>query len=227
MAYSNQTANYGLPQYVGSDLATWQDNTEAWAKVDAAMQANKLAAQAASTAAGQAQATANAAQSAAGAANSKAQDVADSLVFSVNALSATANVNSTQASKLVTSDIIGVMSFSMSTVEKSSITTFSADASTTGVTVYTTPNNIFSLPMSTGADSSKRFYIGSVPCFISRSGTLTLITGVLVGYWDGSKTNVFIGISNSTYTGLQATDSIICFVNSSWALTGSIISVSA
>lgn len=227
MAYSNQTANYGLPQYVGSDLATWQDNTEAWAKVDAGMQANKTAAASASTAAGQAQAAASAAQSTASAADTKAQTVANSLVFSFNTMSATANVSSTQASKLVASDIIGVLSFSMSTVQKSSITTFSADASTTGVTVYTTPNNVFSLPVSTGADSDKRLYIGSVPCFISRSSDLTLITGVLLAYWDGSKTNIFIGISSSTYTGLQNTDSIICFVNSAWGLTGDVISVSA
>lgn len=40
MAYSNTTEFYSLPQYEITDKAVWQDNTEAYAKIDTALHTN-------------------------------------------------------------------------------------------------------------------------------------------------------------------------------------------
>lgn len=73
MAHTNETTNYNLPQFVGSDKPAWlTDVNQAFAAIDAGMGANRTAAQQANTAAASAQDTANAASSAASTAGSTA-----------------------------------------------------------------------------------------------------------------------------------------------------------
>lgn len=74
MAHTNQTANYELPQFIGSDKPAWLvDFNQAMSAIDTAMKSNQTAAGTAATAAAQAQTSADTANSAATAAGATAQ----------------------------------------------------------------------------------------------------------------------------------------------------------
>lgn len=73
MSHTNKTTNYDLPQFIGTDKASWLgDLNPAFLAIDAGMQANKVAAQAAEVSAGEASALAQSANSVANSANSSA-----------------------------------------------------------------------------------------------------------------------------------------------------------
>lgn len=73
MSHTNKTPNYELPQFIGTDKASWLgDLNPAFLAIDAGMQANKVAAQAAEVSAGEASALAQSANSVANSANSSA-----------------------------------------------------------------------------------------------------------------------------------------------------------
>ena len=73
MSHTNKTPNYDLPQFIGTDKASWLgDLNPAFLAIDAGMQANKVAAQAAEVSAGEASAIAQSANSVANSANSSA-----------------------------------------------------------------------------------------------------------------------------------------------------------
>lgn len=73
MSHTNKTPNYDLPQFIGTDKASWLgDLNPAFLAIDAGMQANKVAAQAAEVSAGEASALAQSANSVANSANSSA-----------------------------------------------------------------------------------------------------------------------------------------------------------
>lgn len=73
MSHTNKTPNYDLPQFIGTDKASWLgDLNPAFSAIDAGMQANKVAAQAAEVSAGEASALAQSANSVANSANSSA-----------------------------------------------------------------------------------------------------------------------------------------------------------
>lgn len=73
MSHTNKTPNYDLPQFIGTDKASWLgDLNPAFLAIDAGMQANKVAAQAAEVSAGEASAMAQSANSVANSANSSA-----------------------------------------------------------------------------------------------------------------------------------------------------------
>ncbi|UWI17460.1 MAG: hypothetical protein [Bacteriophage sp.] len=77
MSHTNKTPNYDLPQFIGTDKASWLgDLNPAFLAIDAGMQANKVAAQAAEVSAGEASALA---QSANSVANSAINSVANAL----------------------------------------------------------------------------------------------------------------------------------------------------
>lgn len=64
MSHTNKTPNYDLPQFIGTDKASWLgDLNPAFLAIDAGMQANKVAAQAAEVSAGEASALAQSANS--------------------------------------------------------------------------------------------------------------------------------------------------------------------
>ena len=70
MSHTNKTPNYDLPQFIGTDKASWLgDLNPAFLAIDAGMQANKVAAQAAEVSAGEASALAQSANSVANSAN--------------------------------------------------------------------------------------------------------------------------------------------------------------
>lgn len=73
MSHTNKTPNYDLPQFIGTDKASWLgDLNPAFLAIDAGMQANKVAAQTAEVSAGEASALAQSANSVANSANSSA-----------------------------------------------------------------------------------------------------------------------------------------------------------
>lgn len=73
MSHTNKTPNYELPQFIGTDKASWLgDLNPAFLAIDTGMQANKVAAQAAEVSAGEASALAQSANSVANSANSSA-----------------------------------------------------------------------------------------------------------------------------------------------------------
>lgn len=73
MSHTNKTPNYDLPQFIGTDKASWLgDLNPAFLAIDAGMQANKVSAQAAEVSAGEASAMAQSANSVANSANSSA-----------------------------------------------------------------------------------------------------------------------------------------------------------
>ncbi|UWH93240.1 MAG: hypothetical protein [Bacteriophage sp.] len=73
MSHTNKTPNYDLPQFIGTDKASWLgDLNPAFLAIDAGMQANKVAAQAAEVSAGEASALAQSANSVANSANNSA-----------------------------------------------------------------------------------------------------------------------------------------------------------
>lgn len=73
MSHTNKTPNYDLPQFIGTDKASWLgDLNPAFLAIDAGMQSNKVAAQAAEVSAGEASALAQSANSVANSANSSA-----------------------------------------------------------------------------------------------------------------------------------------------------------
>lgn len=64
MSHTNKTPNYDLPQFIGTDKASWLgDLNPAFLAIDTGMQANKVAAQAAEVSAGEASALAQSANS--------------------------------------------------------------------------------------------------------------------------------------------------------------------
>ena len=73
MSHTNKTPNYDLPQFIGTDKASWLgDLNPAFLAIDTGMQANKVAAQAAEVSAGEASALAQSANSVANSANTSA-----------------------------------------------------------------------------------------------------------------------------------------------------------
>lgn len=73
MSHTNKTPNYDLPQFIGTDKASWLgDLNPAFLAIDAGMEANKVSAQSAKTSAEQASALAQSANSVANGANSSA-----------------------------------------------------------------------------------------------------------------------------------------------------------
>ena len=73
MSHTNKTPNYDLPQFIGTDKASWLgDLNPAFLAIDAGMQANKVSAQMAEVSAGEASAMAQSANSVANSANSSA-----------------------------------------------------------------------------------------------------------------------------------------------------------
>ena len=73
MSHTNKTQNYELPQFIGTDKASWLgDLNPAFLAIDTGMQANKVAAQAAEVSAGEASALAQSANSVANSANNSA-----------------------------------------------------------------------------------------------------------------------------------------------------------
>lgn len=73
MSHTNKTPNYELPQFIGTDKASWLgDLNPAFLAIDTGMQANKVSAQAAEVSAGEASALAQSANSVANSANSSA-----------------------------------------------------------------------------------------------------------------------------------------------------------
>lgn len=73
MSHTNKTPNYDLPQFIGTDKASWLgDLNPAFLAIDAGMEANKVSAQSAETSAEQASALAQSANSVANGANSSA-----------------------------------------------------------------------------------------------------------------------------------------------------------
>lgn len=73
MSHTNKTPNYDLPQFIGTDKASWLgDLNPAFLAIDTGMQANKVAAQAAEVSAEEASALAQSANSVANSANSSA-----------------------------------------------------------------------------------------------------------------------------------------------------------
>lgn len=73
MSHTNKTPNYDLPQFIGTDKASWLgDLNPAFLAIDTGMQANKVAAQVAEVSAGEASALAQSANSVANSANSSA-----------------------------------------------------------------------------------------------------------------------------------------------------------
>lgn len=73
MSHTNKTPNYELPQFIGTDKASWLgDLNPAFLAIDTGMEANKVSAQSAETSAEQASALAQSANSVANAANSSA-----------------------------------------------------------------------------------------------------------------------------------------------------------
>lgn len=73
MSHTNKTPNYDLPQFIGTDKASWLgDLNPAFLAIDTGMQANKVAAQAAEVSAGEASALAQSANSVANSANNSA-----------------------------------------------------------------------------------------------------------------------------------------------------------
>lgn len=80
MSHTNKTPNYDLPQFIGTDKASWLgDLNPAFLAIDAGMQANKVAAQAAEVSAGEASALAQSANSVANSANSSANKAIDGI----------------------------------------------------------------------------------------------------------------------------------------------------
>ena len=202
MAYSNQTANYGLPQYVGSDLATWQDNTEAWAKVDAGMQANKTAAASASTAAGQAQATASAAQSQAGAVGGQVNTLLDRLEVHGATLNYPASIQD-KARLLSYNKIMCVLKANISSNQKSSIQAFTETDSTYWIELFTSPTNVYQLE--TSAVSGDKFYLGSCVAEFNNGGTKTNYYINPSCFWDGTTTRIGLSITKTFWDGLNNT----------------------
>lgn len=73
MSHTNKTPNYELPQFIGTDKASWLgDLNPAFLAIDTGMEANKVSAQSAETSAEQASALAQSANSVANGANSSA-----------------------------------------------------------------------------------------------------------------------------------------------------------
>lgn len=80
MSHTNKTPNYDLPQFIGTDKASWLgDLNPAFLAIDAGMQANKVSAQAAEVSAGEASALAQSANSVANSANSVANRALDKI----------------------------------------------------------------------------------------------------------------------------------------------------
>lgn len=80
MSHTNKTPNYDLPQFIGTDKASWLgDLNPAFLAIDAGMQANKVAAQAAEVSAEEASALAQSANSVANSANNSANEAIDNI----------------------------------------------------------------------------------------------------------------------------------------------------
>ena len=80
MSHTNKTPNYDLPQFIGTDKASWLgDLNPAFLAIDAGMQANKVSAQAAEVSAGEASALAQSANSVANSASSSANQAIDDI----------------------------------------------------------------------------------------------------------------------------------------------------
>lgn len=80
MSHTNKTPNYELPQFIGTDKASWLgDLNPAFLAIDTGMQANKVSAQTAEVSAGEASALAQSANSVANSANSSANQAIDDI----------------------------------------------------------------------------------------------------------------------------------------------------
>lgn len=80
MSHTNKTPNYELPQFIGTDKASWLgDLNPAFLAIDTGMQSNKVSAQAAEVSAGEASALAQSANSVANSANSAANNALDKI----------------------------------------------------------------------------------------------------------------------------------------------------
>ena len=80
MSATNKTTYLDLPQFIGTDKASWLgDLNPAFLAIDTGMQANKVAAQAAEVSAGEASALAQSANSVANSANSSANEAIDGI----------------------------------------------------------------------------------------------------------------------------------------------------
>lgn len=220
MAYSNQTANYGLPQYVGSDLATWQDNTEAWAKVDAGMQANKTAAARASTAAGQAQATANAAQAKVGAVESEVTTLQGNLKVKTATLSFNSGIND-RARALLYSDTLSVLKADVWSKPKNQAQAFTETVKSYWVEWFTCPQNVYQLQPSNVSDN--KFWIGATTGFYNTGSGDTPFNVNVSAFWDGTTTHIGFSCSKTWWDGLAPTTTYIVGVTMSSLFAGVII----
>lgn len=80
MSHTNKTPNYELPQFIGTDKASWLgDLNPAFLAIDTGMQSNKVSAQAAEVSAREASALAQSANSVANSANSAANNALDKI----------------------------------------------------------------------------------------------------------------------------------------------------
>lgn len=80
MSHTNKTPNYELPQFIGTDKASWLgDLNPAFLAIDTGMQSNKVSAQAAEVSAGEASALAQSANSVANSAKSSASQANDKI----------------------------------------------------------------------------------------------------------------------------------------------------
>lgn len=84
MSHTNKTPNYDLPQFIGTDKASWLgDLNPAFLAIDTGMEANKVSAQAAEVSAGEASALAQSANSLANSANNALEKIGNWITYNL------------------------------------------------------------------------------------------------------------------------------------------------
>jgi len=231
MASANKTTNLSLSQFIATDKPSWLSDYNAdMAKIDAgygtAISDSASAVSGAASASAAAQAAQTTANSAQNLANSNKQDIDDIKNALENVgTSLTPLGNATSGGMIVTSsDYACAVKMSIywgvSLLPNNTV----VSGTNTRIPLYSMPNNIFKLAVSTGSDNDNKLYIGNF-CGVTKTDSQDYVTDMfpVKAYYDGANTIFYTEKSTSTYSLYKGIRYI--FGNSSILMTGQVFNV--
>ena len=233
MAFSNQTPNYGFPQWEGSDKAVWTDMNPPYLEIDTQLKANANGVETANNAANAAQSSANIAKAAADSAATGAENAlrvgteantrskANETHLTFASVPVTAHSNVSTAIRnfiLISSDIISVFRFYVSWAENiTSVPVLNSQLNFYEVCSFA--KNIISAPSSSQPDINKMPNISFGTAW-NASGVSA--TGNFYLWWDGTLSHV--GLMTSIPTGEAVRNTLLYITGNIPILnTGSVI----
>lgn len=231
MASTNKTTNLSLSQFIATDKPSWLSDYNAdMAKIDAGYgtaisdSASAVSGVASASAAAQAaQTTANSAQNLA---NSNKQDI-DNIKNALEntGTSLTPLGNATSGGMIVTSSAYACaikmsIFWGKTLLPNNTVVT----GTNTRIPLYSMPNNIFKLTVSTGTDDANKLYVGNF-CGVTKLESQDYITDTfpVKAYYDGANTVFYSEKNTSAYSLYEGIRYV--FGNSCVLMTGQLFDV--